>query len=274
MTRFIANRTPNKLDRTLTPQEIHMSQIILITGGSRGLGRSAALHLADRGQDIILTYRSQKEAADTAVAAIQAKGRKAVALPLDIGQAKHFAAFAATVKRVLAQTWQRETFDGLLNNAGIAMHEPFASTTEEQFDAVIDTHLKGPYFLTQRLLPLLADGGRILNVSSGLARFSMPGTSIYGAAKGAVEVLTRYLATELAERQIRVNTIAPGAIATDFSGGMVRDNPEVNAYVSSITALGRPGRADEIGSAMAMLLSEDARWISGERIEASGGMRL
>ncbi|MGN8198796.1 SDR family NAD(P)-dependent oxidoreductase [Salinisphaera sp. RV14] len=251
-----------------------MSQIILITGGSRGLGRSAALHLADRGHDIILTYRSQKEAAETAVAAIQAKGPKAVALPLDVGQARHFVAFAATVKRVLAQTWQRETFDGLLNNAGIAMHEPFASTTEEQFDAVIDTHLKGPYFLTQRLLPLLADGGRILNVSSGLARFSMPGTSIYGAAKGAVEVLTRYLATELAERQIRVNTIAPGAIATDFSGGRVRDNPEVNAYVSSITALGRPGRADEIGSAMAMLLSDDARWINGERIEASGGMRL
>lgn len=250
------------------------NQIILITGGSRGLGRSAALHLADRGHDVIVTYRTQKDDADAVVAEIQAKGRKAVALPLDIGRTDTFAEFEATVCGVLTDTWQRDTFDALLNNAGISMHEPFANTTEEQFDAVIDTHLKGPYFLTQRLLPLLTDGGRILNVSSGLARFSMPGTSIYGAAKGAIEVLTRYLAMELADRQIRVNVIAPGAIATDFSGGMVRDNPEVNAYVSSITALGRPGEADEIGSAMAMLLSEDARWINGQRIEASGGMFL
>lgn len=251
-----------------------MSDIILITGGSRGLGRSAALHLAERGHDVVLTYRSRQADAEAVVAEIEAAGRRAVALPLDVSRSDTFADFAAELQRVLAETWQRETFDGLLNNAGISMHEPFASTSEEQFDAVIDTHLKGPYFLTQTLLGLIADGGRILNVSSGLARFSMPGTSIYGAAKGAVEVLTRYLATELAERGIRVNTIAPGAIATDFSGGLVRDNPEVNAYVSSITALGRPGEADEIGSAMAMLLSADARWINGERIEASGGMRL
>ncbi|WP_423822066.1 SDR family oxidoreductase [Salinisphaera sp. SPP-AMP-43] len=251
-----------------------MSNIILITGGSRGLGRSAALHLAERGHDVVITYRAQKADADAVVAEVESKGRKAVALALDVSDSHTFAEFANTLRSVLANHWQRETFDGLLNNAGMALHEPFVSTTEAQFDAVIDAHVKGPYFLTQQLLGLIADGGAILNVSSGLARFSMAGTSVYGAAKGAVEVLTRYLATELAERRIRVNVIAPGAIATDFGNGRVRDNPETNAYVASITALGRPGQPDEIGSAMAMLLSEEARWINGERIEASGGMRL
>ncbi|GAB3672345.1 SDR family NAD(P)-dependent oxidoreductase [Salinisphaera aquimarina] len=251
-----------------------MDRITLITGGSRGLGKSAALHLAERGHDLIITYRSQQAEAEAVVAAVEALGRRAVALPLDVGQTRSFAEFVSTVRGVLADTWQRETLDGLLNNAGMSLHEPFATTTEAQFDAIIDAHLKGPFFLTQSLLPLIADNGRILNVSSGLARFSMKGSSVYGAAKGAIEVLTRYLAAELAERGIRVNVIAPGAIATDFSGGMVRDNPEVNAFVSSITALGRPGEPEEIGSAMAMLLSEDARWINGQRIEASGGMHL
>lgn len=250
------------------------NRIILITGGSRGLGRSAALHLAERSHDILLTYQSRDDAAQQTVAEIEQLGRKAVALQLDAGAAETFADFAAAIKKTLADTWQRDTFDGLINNAGMALHEPFANTSEAQFDAIMAAHVKGPFFLTQHLLALLADESRILNVSSGLARFSIPGSSAYAAAKGAIEVLTRYMAAELAERGIRVNVIAPGAIATDFSGGMVRDNAQANAMVSSITALGRPGTPDEIGSAMAMLLSDDARWINGQRIEASGGMRL
>lgn len=251
-----------------------MTPLILMTGGSRGLGKNAALQLAERGYDIVLTYRSQRAEADAVVADIEARGQRAAALPLDVGQSATFADFAATLKQTLADIWQRETLDGLVNNAGMGLHEPFASTTEAQFDAIVDVHFKGPFFLTQQLLPLIADNGRILNISSGLARFSMPGASAYGAAKGAIEVLTRYLATELAERGIRVNVLAPGAIATDFNGGTVRDNADVNAFVSSVTALGRPGEADDIGRAMAMLLSEDATWINGERVEASGGMFL
>lgn len=249
-------------------------RIILITGGSRGLGKSAALHLAQRGHDIVLTYQSREDAAQETVAEIEQRGRKAVALQLDAGASDTFADFTALLKTTLADTWQRDTVDGLINNAGMGLHEPFASTSEAQFDAIMATHVKGPFFLTQQLLPLIADEGRILNVSSGLARFSIPGSSAYGAAKGAVEVLTRYMAAELADRGIRVNVIAPGAIETDFSGGMVRDNATVNARVSSSTALGRPGKPDEIGSAMAMLLSDDAGWINGQRIEASGGMNL
>ena len=249
-------------------------RIVLITGGSRGLGRSAALHLADRGHDIILTYRSQADAANDVVADIQARGRTAVALALDTAATDTFADFIARVTSALSQTWGRTTLDALINNAGMGLHEPFASTREDQFDAIMNTHVKGPFFLTQKLLPLIANEGRILNVSSGLARFSLPGMSAYAAAKGAIEVLTRYQAQELAERGIRVNVIAPGAIATDFNNATVRDNADASAMVSAMTALGRPGEPEEIGSAMAMLLSDDAGWINGQRIEASGGMRL
>lgn len=247
-------------------------KIAVITGGSRGLGENAALKLAAKGVDVILTYRSKQQEADRVVQRIEALGARAVALQLDVGDSKSFEAFATEVKKQLSTLWQRESFDYLLNNAGTALHASFAETTEEQFDEMVNVHFKGPFFLTQKLLPLLVDGGRILNISSGLARFSLPGSSAYASVKGAMEVLTRYQAKELGKRGIAVNILAPGAIATDFSGGMVRDNPEVNAFVASQTALGRVGLPDDIGNAVAQILSDESGWINGQRIEASGGM--
>lgn len=249
-----------------------MSRIALITGASRGLGHNTALALARQGVDIIGTYHSNKAEADATVAAIRALGRKAVMFQLDTGKAATFAAFAADVKQVLAATWDRKNFDYLVNNAGIGIHAPFAETSEEQFDRLMNIHLKGVFFLTQALLPLIADGGRIVNFSSGLARFSLPGYAAYAAMKGGVEVLTRYLAKELGARGISVNTVAPGAIETDFGGGTVRDNKQVNDFVAGVTALGRVGLPDDIGPAVASLLSEDNRWINAQRIEISGGM--
>ena len=248
--------------------------ITLVTGGSRGLGRNAALALAARGHDIVLTYRGNEAAAHEGVAAIEALGRRAVALPLDVGDSATFAAFAARVKQVLADTWQRTTFDHLVNNAGIGIHASFAETTEAQFDELMRIQLKGPFFLTQALLPLIADGGAILNVSTGLARFTLPGFAAYAAMKGGIEVLTRYQAKELGARGIRVNTLAPGAIETDFGGGVVRDNAQMNAGIAAQTALGRVGLPDDIGQAVSALLSDDSRWINGQRVEASGGMFL
>lgn len=249
-----------------------MSQkIALITGASRGLGRAAALALAAQGVAIIGTYNSNKAAADETVAAITAKGGKAVMLPLDTGVTAGFAAFADRL-RVELKALGRDRIDYLVNNAGVGLHKPFAETTEAEFDRLMNIHFKGVFFLTQTLLPLIADGGRILNISSGLARFALPGASAYAAMKGAVEVLTRYLAKELGPRQIRVNTLAPGAIATDFNGGTVRDNQQVNDFVASVTALGRVGLPDDIGGAIAALLTDGAGWINGQRIEASGGM--
>jgi NAD(P)-dependent dehydrogenase (short-subunit alcohol dehydrogenase family) len=247
-------------------------KIAVITGGSRGLGENAALKLAAKGVDVILTYRSKQPEADGVVQRIEALGARAVALQLDVGDSKSFVAFAAEVKKQLKAVWQREHFDYLLNNAGTALHASFEETTEAQFDEMVNVHFKGPFFLTQTLLPLLVDGGRILNISSGLARFSLPGSSAYASVKGAMEVLTRYQAKELGKRGITVNILAPGAIATDFSGGMVRDNPEVNAFVASQTALGRVGLPDDIGNAVAQILSDESGWINGQRIEASGGM--
>lgn len=247
-------------------------KIAVITGGSRGLGENAALKLAAKGVDVILTYHSKQQEADRVVQRIEALGARAVALQLDVGDSKSFVAFAAEVKKQLNAVWQREHFDYLLNNAGTALHASFEETTEAQFDEMVNVHFKGPFFLTQTLLPLLVDGGRILNISSGLARFSLPGSSAYASVKGAMEVLTRYQAKELGKRGIAVNILAPGAIATDFSGGMVRDNPEVNAFVASQTALGRVGLPDDIGNAVAQILSDESGWINGQRIEASGGM--
>jgi NAD(P)-dependent dehydrogenase (short-subunit alcohol dehydrogenase family) len=248
--------------------------IAIITGGSRGLGRSIALRLAERGHDIILTYKSKREEAESVAAAIGKLGRQAACLQLDASDSKAFPAFAAAAGAILRETWQRADFDFLVNNAGIGIHAPFMETTEEQFDQLMNIHLKGAFFLSQKLLPLMKDGGRIVNVSTGLARFTMPGFAAYSAMKGAVEVLTRYMAKELGPRGIAVNTIAPGAIETDFGGGVVRDNAEMNKFIAAQIALGRVGQPDDIGGAVASLLSEDSRWINGQRIEASGGMLL
>lgn len=249
-------------------------QIALITGANRGLGRNTALNLAKDGVDVLITYRNNVEEANAVVAEIAALGRTAVALQLDTEQKGSFDAFAEHVAFTLEERFGRDGFDLLVNNAGGSLHAAFAETTEEEFDTIMDVHVKGVFFLTQRLIGLLANGGMIINVSSGLTRFSFPGSSAYAMAKGAVEVLTRYLARELAERGITVNTLAPGAIATDFSGGMVRDNPETNKTVASFTALGRVGEAEDIGTAIAGLFSSRSRWITGQRIEASGGMLL
>jgi NAD(P)-dependent dehydrogenase (short-subunit alcohol dehydrogenase family) len=247
-------------------------KIALITGGSRGLGRNAALKLAARGIDVVLTYRQRADEATEAVAAIEALGARALALPLDVGDSASFANFAERLQAALQDHWQRHSFNFLVNNAGIGIHAAFAETSEAQFDELMNIHLKGSFFLTQHLLPLLADGGAILNISTGLTRFTQPGFAAYAAMKGGVEVLTRYLARELGPRGIRVNVLAPGAIETDFGGGQVRDNPQMNTYLASQTALGRVGRPDDIGDATALLLADESGWINAQRIEASGGM--
>jgi NAD(P)-dependent dehydrogenase (short-subunit alcohol dehydrogenase family) len=250
------------------------TKIAIVTGGSRGLGKNAALHLAGKGVDVILTYRSGRAEAEATVGEIAKLGGKAVALPLDVGNSKSFAEFAGQIRSALRTHWQREHFDYLVNNAGIGIHASFAETTEAQFDELMNIHLKGTFFLTQALLPLIADGGRIVNLSSGLARFAFPGYAAYAAMKGGIEVLTRYLAKELGGRRIAVNTVAPGAIETDFGGGQIRDNAQLNAAIAGQTALGRVGVPDDIGAMIASLLSEDNRWINGQRIEASGGIFL
>ena len=249
-------------------------RIALITGGSRGLGRHMALHLARAGVDVILTYRQEEAQAQEVVAQIRTAGQRAVALQLDVTVSAGFPAFAAQVREALQREWQTERFDYLVNNAGFGVHASFMDTSEDQFDQLMKAHLKAPFFLSQALLPLVRDGGSVLNLSSGLARFSLPGYAAYAAMKGGVEVLSKYMAKELGQRGIRVNVLAPGAIATDFGGGAVRDNPQLNSFVASQTALGRVGEADDIGGAVASLLSPGGAWITGQRIEASGGMFL
>lgn len=249
-------------------------RIALVTGGSRGLGKNAVLKLAAQGTDIIFTYNSQRDAALEVVAEIEQTGAKAVALQLNVSDVASFATFTQQVKEALNQVWGRETFDYLVNNAGIGLYASFAETSEALFDELMNIHFKGPFFLTQGLLPLIAEGGRILNVSTGLARFALPGYAAYASMKGAMEVLTRYQAKELGARGISVNSIAPGAIETDFGGGRVRDNDDLNRYVASQTALGRAGLPDDIGDAIAALLSDNLRWMTAQRIEVSGGMFL
>jgi NAD(P)-dependent dehydrogenase (short-subunit alcohol dehydrogenase family) len=248
-------------------------KIAIITGGSRGLGRNTAMHLARRGVDILFTYHSNLTEAQSLIHEAEAIGRKAAAFQVDSGNITLFDGFVDEVRNTL-RSWGREQFDYLVNNAGTALHKPFEKTTEAEFDQIVNIHFKGVYFLTQKLLPLIKDGGRIVNISSGLARFSLPGSSAYGAAKGAIEVLTRYLAKELGARGITANVVAPGAIETDFSAGMVRDNPEVNKRIAAMTALGRAGLPDDIGPMIAALLSDENRWVNGQRIEVSGGMSL
>jgi NAD(P)-dependent dehydrogenase (short-subunit alcohol dehydrogenase family) len=249
-------------------------KIALVTGASRGLGRSAALHLARKGADVVMTYRAQKDEADHVVRELQEGGGRAVALPLDAADTAGFAGFAAELRRTLDRVWGRTRFDYLVNNAGSLVHKSFEETTEDDFDAMLGVHLKGVFFLTQALLPLLANDGRILNVSSGLVRFATPGYAAYAATKGGVEVLTRYLARELGPRGIAVNVIAPGAIETDIGGGAVRDDPGLNRMIASATAMGRVGLPDDIGQAVAGLLVDVSPWMTGQRIEVSGGQNL
>jgi NAD(P)-dependent dehydrogenase (short-subunit alcohol dehydrogenase family) len=249
-----------------------MTKIAIVTGASRGLGRNTALSIARHGGDVVVTYQSRAEEAQAVVAEITAMvGRKAIALQLDTGKVAGFATFADQMRKALRDTWQRDTFDHLVNNAGHGDFAMIEQTTEAQFDSLINVHFKGVYFLTQALLPLIVDGGRIVNLSSGLTRVSYPGFAAYAAAKAAVEVLSVYMAKELGSRKIAVNTVAPGAIETDFGGGLVRDNPDVNKQFAAMTALGRVGVPDDIGPMIASLLSEDNRWVNAQRIEVSGG---
>jgi NAD(P)-dependent dehydrogenase (short-subunit alcohol dehydrogenase family) len=249
-------------------------RIALITGGNRGIGRSAAIHLAKDGVDSVLTYRTHAEEAAEVVAEIEALGRRAAALQLDTGDSSTFGDFAGALATTLQETWNRDSFDFLVNNAGNSSNSGFTEVTEEEFDTLVDIHFKGVFFLTQRLLDQLADGGAIVNLSSGLARFSYPKRVAYGSVKGAVEVLSRYLAAELGPRGIRVNVVAPGAVATDFSGGVVRDTPAMQEAIASNTALGRHAVADDIGPVIASILRDDNHWVTGQRIEASGGVHL
>ena len=248
--------------------------IALVTGASRGLGKSTGLKLAAQGVDVIITYREQANEANAVVQQIENLGRQAYALQLDVADSDSFTAFKATLQSTLVQHFARPQLSYLINNAGAGIYASFADTTSAQFDALMQMHLKGPFFLTQALLPLIQDGGSIINISSGLARFSMPGYAAYAAMKGGVEVLTRYLAKELGPRRITVNTIAPGAIETDFGGGAVRDTPAINSYIKELTALGRVGLPEDIGGAIASLLRPDNGWINGQRIEISGGIYL
>lgn len=247
------------------------NKIVLVTGGSRGLGKNMALSLARKGLDVILTYNSKKEEADAVVSEIESLGQKALALQLNVGESKSFDAFFETLKIEAKNTFGTEKIDYLVNNAGIGIYGAFAEITEEQFDNLLNIHFKGGFFLTQKALSIMNDGGGIVNISTGLARFALPGYSAYAAMKGAMETLTRYQAKELGERGIRSNSVAPGAIETDFGGGLVRDNAEVNKHIASTIALGRVGLPDDIGGVVAFLCSDDAKWVNAQRIEVSGG---
>lgn len=248
--------------------------ISLVTGASRGLGRNTALAIAHRGGDVIVTYHSMRHEAQAVVAEVEALGRKALAFQLDLGDSAAFAPFAIGLQAALRDHWKRDCIDHLVNNAGHGDYALIGQTSEPQFDRLVDVHFKGVYFLTQALLPLIADGGRIVNLSSGLTRVTFPGYAAYAAVKGAVEVLTRYLAKELGGRGIAVNTVAPGAIETDFGGGTVRDNPDINQLFAGMTALGRVGLPDDIGPMIASLLTSDNRWVTAQRIEVSGGQAI
>jgi NAD(P)-dependent dehydrogenase (short-subunit alcohol dehydrogenase family) len=250
------------------------SKIALVTGGSRGLGKNMALKLAERGSDVIITYHSRKDEAQNVVAEIEKLGRKAFALQLDVADSNSFQGFADKIMETLQNNFQTDKFDFLVNNAGVGAHASFGETTEEQFDYMVNVHLKAPFFLTQKLLPQFNNGGGIVNIASGLTRFSFTGYDAYATMKGGVETLSKYQAKFLGERGIRVNIVAPGAIETDFGGGAVRDNKELNDYIASQTALGRVGLPDDIGGVVAFLCSDDAKWVNGQRIEVSGGMNL
>ncbi|MCX6246828.1 MAG: SDR family oxidoreductase [Bacteroidetes bacterium] len=250
------------------------TKIALVTGGSRGLGKDMALSLAGKGNDVVLTYLTQKDEAEKVVAEIRQKGQKSVAIQLDMSDLNSYDNFINEVSSSLKKIWNTGKFDFLVNNAGIGATIPIGEATEDQFDHLLNIHFKGVYFLTQKMLPMMYDGGVIINLSSGTTRFSFPGYSIYASMKGAIEILTKYLAKELGERRIRANVVAPGAIETDFNNAGLKNSPQRKAYIASQTPLGRVGQADDIGSVVAFLCSEDAKWINGQRIEVSGGINL
>lgn len=250
------------------------NKIALITGGSRGLGKNMALAIAKKGLDVVITYNSNQAAAEEVVSAIEALGQKAKAFQLDTSDTKQFGSFVTELNQYLDSTYGSPKLDFLVNNAGTALYAIAEETTEEQMDEIYNIHYKGVFFLTQKLLPYLNEGGGIVNISSGLTRITMPGSSVYGSIKAAVESLSRYLAKELGPKKIRVNVLAPGAIETDFGGGRTRDNKEINAYIAGLTALGRVGLPDDIGGVVAFLCTDEAGWINGQRIEVSGGQAL
>ncbi|BFM45512.1 SDR family oxidoreductase [Flavobacterium sp. CFS9] len=250
------------------------TKIALVTGGSRGLGKNMAIAIAKKGIDVIITYNSKKEEADSVVKEIESLGQKAAALQLNVADSGTFDPFFSSVAETLKNTFKTDKFDFLVNNAGTGLHNLFTETTEAEFDQLTNIHFKGPFFLTQKALKLMNDGGGIVNISTGLARFSFPGASAYASMKGAIEILTKYQAKELGERKIRANVVAPGAIETDFNGGTVRDNEQLNKNIAALTALGRVGLPDDIGGVVAFLCTEEARWVNAQRIEVSGGMNL
>jgi NAD(P)-dependent dehydrogenase (short-subunit alcohol dehydrogenase family) len=250
------------------------NKIALVTGGSRGLGKDMALRIAEKGLDVIITYNSKAQEAQNVVAQIEHNGQKAAALQLNTGNIKSLDAFVNQLKELLTSKFSASHIDFLVNNAGIGGYSPISDVTEEMFDELLNIHYKGVYFLTQKLIPNMNDGGGVVNVSSGLTRVTIPGSSAYAAMKGAIEIFTRYLAKELGARGIKANTVAPGAILTDFGGGHLRENAQLQQLVSNITALGRPGEAEDVGGVVAFLCTEDARWVNGQRIEISGGMQL
>jgi NAD(P)-dependent dehydrogenase (short-subunit alcohol dehydrogenase family) len=264
----------NKLSVLNSQTEACMTKLALVTGGSRGLGRSSVLALAKAGMDVAFTYHSNQAAADEVVEQVAGLGRKAVALKLDTGDREQRGHFCQTLQLLCEGQWQNAKLDVLVNNAGMGHYASFAETSEAQFDELLNVHFKGVFFLTQKLLPLLNDGAVIINITSGLTRFSFSGYIAYSAMKGAIETFSRCLALELAPRKIRVNTLAPGAIATDFGGGLIRDNSEINQHIASLTALGRVGLPDDIGPLVAALASDNCGWVNGQRIEAAGGIFL
>lgn len=251
-----------------------MNKIALVTGGSRGLGKDMAISLAKKNIDVILTYHSNKADAEEVVKTIEANGQKAVALPFDVADTKSFDSFLAQVSAVLQEKWQTSTFDFLINNAGIGATIPIANMTEEIFDNFVNIHFKGVYFLTQKSLLMMNDGGGVIFISSGTTRMTIPGYSIYSSLKSAIETFTKVVAKEYGNRGIRSNVVAPGPIETDFNDAAIRNNPQMKGFLSGITALGRVGNADDIGGVVAFLCTEDAKWINGQRIEVSGGMSL
>jgi NAD(P)-dependent dehydrogenase (short-subunit alcohol dehydrogenase family) len=250
------------------------NKIALVTGGGRGLGKNMAIAIAKKGIDLVITYNTNKEAADQVVNEIRSLGRKAVAFQLDTGNTKLFDGFIQQVTTYLKAETGSPNFDFLINNAGTALYAPVTDVTEEQMDTIYNIHYRGVFFLTQKALPFINDEGAIINVSSGLTRITMPGSSVYGSFKAAIETLSRYFAKELGARKIRVNVVAPGAIETDFGNGRVRDNKDINVHIASITSLGRVGLPDDIGGVVAFLCTPDAYWINGQRIEVSGGQAI